>query len=492
MLFLIPALTAPVLSVCAAEAPADTAGTGDGSDPDAPAGDEYVRFSDTAELPEVSAPGAVLMDADSGIVLYGKNVHRPLYPASTTKILTCLMAYDALELDSQVVFSHEAVFSVPRDASNIGIDENEKLTVEQALYATMAASANECANALGEACAGSISAFADRMNEKAAELGCQNSHFINTNGLFDEAHYTTPYDLGLISNAYFENSFLCMIANTRNYHIPQTTGQPDDIWILNHNQFINGERSMPGMIGGKTGYTEAAHASLVTCVERDGLRLICVVMGVDPPGQYNDTETLIRYGFENYRLETLEGQTLPDPETEKNAPAADENEPAAASANTSGTVLDPAFSDTPDYLRSGVHLLGSFAGRLEPTENISVLLPSGKTAQDLDASVRWHDPSVQNVHVDGNGNIRREIAEIDYYLEKEKVGSGTLVFITPASTLSESNAAAPAATRYIYVPPILGALFAGVCGLALLILLVSYVRSFYFGSSVLGRRLRKR
>ncbi len=464
-------LLPPGLSVRAAEnaaAPESEAAAEEQQEkPDAPPEDEYCQFSETAELPHVVSPGAILIDADSGIILYGKNIHRPLYPASTTKVLTCLMAYETLTLENSVTFSHDAVFSVPRDASNIGIDENESLTVEQALYATMAASANECANALGEACAGSIPAFVEQMNQKAAELGCLNSHFSNTNGLYDESHFTTPYDLSLISKAYFENSFLCLISNTRNYHIPPSSGQPDDIWILNHNMFINGERPMPGMVGGKTGYTMQAHASLVTCVERDGLRLICVVMGIEPPDQYNDTETLIRYGFENYRLETLEGQTLQDPD--KNA-----------------------FSDIPDYMRSGTHLLGSFAGRLEPTENICVLLPSGKTAEDLDTSIRWHDPSDQNTHADESGNIRREIAEIDYYLGETKVGSGTMVFITPATTLSENNAAAPAATRYVYIPPILGAVFAGVCGLAVVILLVSYVRSFYFGSSVLGKRLRKR
>ena len=469
-----------------------------------PAGDEYVSFSKTAVLPEITAPGGILIDADSGIVLYGKNIHRPLYPASTTKVLTCLLAYEALNLENSVTFSHDDVFSVPRDASNIGIDENESLTVEQALTATMAASANECANALGAAVSGSLPAFAEYMNEKAAELGALNTHFVNANGLFDEAHYTTPYDLSLFARAYFRSSYLSMIANVRNYHIPPSEFQPDDIWILNHNQFINGERPMPGLIGGKTGYTEAARASLVTCVERNGLRLICVVMGAQSPNQYNDTETLIRFGYENFRRETLENQSLPESFTTdgKNAAGAGKDAAAGSGAEAAGNAPGEtsaetdteifSFSGLPDYLRSGRVLMGSYAGKLEAENNVSVLLPSGVTEEDLVPEIRWNDPAGQNVRADDDGNIRREVAVVDYFCNEEKVGSGTLIYVTPASTLSDTAAAAPAAARYVFLPPILLFLFTGVCGLALLILLVSYIRSFYFGSSVLGRRLRRR
>ncbi len=131
--------------------------------------------------PVTSAQSAILMNVDTGAVLYAKNIHKKSFPASTTKILTCLVAMEQGNLDDTVTFSTEAVFSVPGDGSNMGMDVGEAITMEQCLYGILVGSANEVANAVGEHIAGSIEGFVDLMNERAAELGCTDSHFMNTN-----------------------------------------------------------------------------------------------------------------------------------------------------------------------------------------------------------------------------------------------------------------------------------------------------------------------
>ena len=139
----------------------------------------------------VLSEGAILMDADSGAVLYGKNIHEHYYPASITKILTALLVVENCNLDDMVTFSKNAVFNVEPGSSSAGIDVGDTLTVRDCLYAMLLQSANEAANALAEHTAGSIEAFANMMNEKAASLGCTDSHFANPSGLNDPEHYTS-------------------------------------------------------------------------------------------------------------------------------------------------------------------------------------------------------------------------------------------------------------------------------------------------------------
>ena len=138
--------------------------------------------------PEIGAEAAIVMDAGTGTILYAKNIHEELYPASTTKIMTCLLAVENASLGDTIKFSNDAVFSVPHDGSSIGMDVGEAITLEQALYGVMVGSANEVANAVGEHVSGSIDDFIKLMNTRAKELGCTNTHFNNTNGLQDENH----------------------------------------------------------------------------------------------------------------------------------------------------------------------------------------------------------------------------------------------------------------------------------------------------------------
>ncbi len=253
------------------------------------------------EGPQIGAESAILMDANTGVILYAKNIHEELYPASTTKIMTCLLAVENANLDDTVNFSYEAIHSVPADGSNIGMDAGQYLPLEECLYGIMVGSANEVSNAVAEHVGGSIDGFVDLMNERAKSLGCTNTHFVNTNGLQDSDHYTSTYDLALISRAFFSNELLCRVGNTPRYHFSPSAGQPDDFYLNNKHKLINGEIPYTGIVGGKTGYTDLARETLVTCAERGSMKLICVVFMEESPAQFTDTVTLFDYGFNNFK-----------------------------------------------------------------------------------------------------------------------------------------------------------------------------------------------
>ena len=258
------------------------------------------------DAPGISAEGAILVEAESGAILYGKNIHEAYYPASITKLLTGLIAYENLDLTDTVTLSEQAVYSIPWDGTNIGMDMGESITIEQALYGLMVASANEVANGLAEKISGSQSDFADLMNQRAAELGCRDSHFVNAHGLFDSDHYVSPYDMAQIARAYFSYDDLCDIAGTVSYHFVATDTQPDDFWLNSRNRLVNGNIEYDGIVGGKTGYTDEARETLVTCAERDGMKLICVILKDEPPYHFEDTVTLLDYGFDNFQRLTVD------------------------------------------------------------------------------------------------------------------------------------------------------------------------------------------
>ncbi len=253
--------------------------------------------------PVVGAESAILMELETGAILYEKNIHMKEYPASTTKILTTLMASELCSMDEIVTFSHDAVFDTPRDSNHIAMDVGQELTMEQCLNAILIRSANEVSFAVAEHITGTTdwSVFAERMNERAAELGCLNSHFVNPNGLPDENHYTTAYDLAMIGRAFFSNEMLCKITLTRRMEFPVTDKLPLGKLEVNLMKMIPGnEYAYEYLVGCKTGYTEAARSCLVSCAEKDGMKLICVVMKDEAPFQYEDTIALFNYGFNNF------------------------------------------------------------------------------------------------------------------------------------------------------------------------------------------------
>lgn len=263
--------------------------------------------------PVVGAESAILIEAQTGTILYAKNIHQQEYPASTTKILTTLIATERCQMDEIVSFSHDAVFDTPRDSSHIAMDVGQELTMEQCLNAILIRSANEVSFAVAEHITGTSdwSVFADIMNQRAAELGCLNSHFVNPNGLPDENHYTTAYDLAMIGRAFFANEMLCKISLARRMEFPATDKLPKGKLEVSHMQIIpGGTYAYEYLVGCKTGYTDDARSCLVSCAEKNGLRLICVVMRDEAPYQYEDTIALYEYGFANFeRINVSQSET---------------------------------------------------------------------------------------------------------------------------------------------------------------------------------------
>ncbi|WP_367567103.1 serine hydrolase [Lacrimispora sp.] len=248
------------------------------------------------------AEGAILMDADTGTVLWGQNIHQQYFPASITKILTALVVIENCDLDEIVTFSHNAVYNVEENSSSAGISVGDKLSVKDCLYALLLKSANESANALAEHVAGTTEDFADMMNVKAKELGCTNSHFANPSGLNNPEHYTSAYDMALITKAAFKNPVFKEIDSTTYYKLPPNAGNPDGVHISPGHRMMKKNDSFyyPGVIGGKTGYTTLAGNTLVTFAEKNDLKLITVILKGSKPQYWTDTRGLLDFGFENF------------------------------------------------------------------------------------------------------------------------------------------------------------------------------------------------
>ncbi len=253
--------------------------------------------STAASEPQIQAQGAVVIDAATGQILYGKNANTKYYPASITKLMTALLVIENCSLDGTVTFSKTATTNLEAGAVSLGMTEGDQLTVRQCLYALLLKSANEVGNALAEYVSGSVSAFADLMNRKAASLGCTNTHFVNPHGLNDSNHYTTPYDMALIGRAAFANSTLREIDTTLSYKLPATKNSGARTITMGHKMmYPDDSRYYEGIIGGKTGFTSLAGNTLVTGAERNGVRLIAVVMKANGT-HYTDTKALLDYGF---------------------------------------------------------------------------------------------------------------------------------------------------------------------------------------------------
>lgn len=252
--------------------------------------------------PSVQAQGAILMDADTGTVLWGQNIHNQYFPASITKVMTALLVIEKCSLDETVTFSHNAVFNVESGSSNAGINEGDKLSVRDCLYALLLKSANESANALAEHVAGSTEAFADMMNVRAKELGCTNTHFANPSGLNNPEHYTSPYDMALIARAAFNNPVFEDIDSTTFYKLPPNSINKEGLTIYPGHKMMRKSTPFyyPGIIGGKTGYTTLAGNTLITCAEKNGMRLITIILKGSTPQYWADTKNLLDFGFSNF------------------------------------------------------------------------------------------------------------------------------------------------------------------------------------------------
>ena len=282
----------------------ETEETAEGEPTEEPQDDTlYITASDWPEAPSVNADGAILMDAVTGTVLYEKNANHTFYPASITKIMTALLTAENCSFDETVTFSHEAVYSVPSGYASIAANEGEEMSVEDCMYALLLPSANDAANALGEHIAGSVEAFAQMMNERAAQLGAKHTHFVNPSGIHDEAHVTTPYDMAMIMKACVLNERFMQVASSQTHTIMPTNKQEEERPVANLHRMLFSSYSeyYEYAVAGKTGYTTPAQNTLVTYAEKGDMKLICVVMHCSGT-TYEDTEALLEYGFNNFTM----------------------------------------------------------------------------------------------------------------------------------------------------------------------------------------------
>lgn len=269
----------------------------------------------------LSSEAVLLMEASTGKVVYEKNGYEKKYPASTTKIMTAILAIEHCNLNETATASEFAINSVPSGYSTANIQIGETLSVKDLLYALMLQSANESAVILAEHVSGSQEAFANLMNEKAKELGCKNTHFINPNGIHDENHYTTAYDLALIAQYAMKNQTFRDIVKTTSFTLPATTSYPSEsrTYANTNNLIIYDARNRPDnyyykyATGVKTGYTSAAKNCLVASAEKNGIEYISVVLGAsityESTGsvshRYVDTISLFDYAFDNFSFRKL-------------------------------------------------------------------------------------------------------------------------------------------------------------------------------------------
>lgn len=412
--------------------------------------------------PEIGAEAAILMDVDTGTILYEKNIHEELYPASTTKLLTCLVAQENGNMSDVVEFSYDAVHSVPADGSNMGMDAGQSITLEQCMYGILVGSANEVANAVAEHISGSIDGFVDLMNEKAESIGCKNSHFSNTNGLQEDDHYTSAYDLALIACEYFSSDMLSRIANTPRYHFEPTSTQPDDFWLKNKHELINGGIEYEGIRGGKTGYTDDARQTLVTCCDQNGMRLVCVVMMEESPNQFYDTVTLFDYGYSNF------------------------NSVKVADYEKRYTIESESF------FRTGSDIFGNSKPFLRLNANSSIVLPLNVSWDDLQTEISY--------------DVDDAIAKIDYFFAGTYLGSALVETIEDqqpdyefehievddnSATLDENNEYIEK-TVFINVKNVILITIASAIGLIILFSIIRATQNYYTSGKGADRKRRRR
>jgi len=342
------------------------------------------------EPPELTSAAAVVMEASTGSILYNKNAYDAYYPASTTKLMTSLLAIEQCPLSDIVTCSRESVESIGWDSSRIGLVAGESIDMENALYAILLASANEVSYAVAEHIGGTADFFVSLMNERAADLGCVNTHFKNPHGLDHEEHYSCPYDLALIAKKAMEYTTFRRVSGSYNHKIPETN-KNDIRWISNTHPFIKKNVVYEGVFAGKTGSTSKAGNCLVTCAERDGMTLICVIMKApDSATVQSETAKLLDYAFDNFTLTPLAATEGSD----KNAfPILFEDEEALISDVSSPL----SVSDT------------------------SLVLPSGASYNDLTKKITLSPSTAFST----GENV---IGEVHYYYADNYVGSAEIIF----------------------------------------------------------------
>ncbi len=271
-----------------------------------------------AKEPNIDSGAALLVETNTGRILYEKNAYKKMYPASTTKILTAILILENCNLDDIATVSPNALELIPTGYVTAPLQPGEEMSVKDLLYALMVKSANDAAVVLAEHVSGSIEEFSELMNNKAKELGCKNTHFVNPNGIHNSEHYTTAYDLYLMANYSMKNEIFRKLVSTTSYTLPATNQYPNaDRTFTTTNEILkvnNNNRAdnyyYKYAIGIKTGYTKQARNCLVSAAVRDNLSFISVILdgGTTDDGlseRYLDTINLFNYAYDNFTLTKL-------------------------------------------------------------------------------------------------------------------------------------------------------------------------------------------
>lgn len=253
--------------------------------------------------PSVKAEGAILIEPHTQTILYSKNSSSKFYPASTTKVLTSLLLVEDMDEQAVITKSPESVANVPSDSSHIGLQVGDKYLYPDGIRGIMMGSDNFISYDMAIYNAGSIKAFADKMNEKAKSLGAKSSNFVNPHGYHDPNHYTTPYDLSLITAAAFDNPTLSQIAGTHEYTF-NVLNKANPLKLIHTAPFFKKDSPYynPFVLAAKTGYHTPAGRTLVAKAQYGNLELVAVVMKSDYPGYFEDINTLFDYGSKNFKF----------------------------------------------------------------------------------------------------------------------------------------------------------------------------------------------
>lgn len=276
-----------------------------------------VQWPEGPKKKSLSSASAIVMELSTGSILYSKNINVKHYPASITKIMTTLLTLENCSLSETLTFTEEEAYGIEAGSSSLYCVPGEKFTIEQALYGIMLQSANEMCLAVADHVAGTNKKFIKMMNDRVAQLGLKNTHFMNPNGLHDDNHYTTAYDMACIAREAWKNTTFQKVTGTKTYSIGATNKRKKNeiMQLLNHHQMVNGYKhpqyEYKYCVGGKTGYTSMAHSTLVTFAEKNGMQLVAVIMKAKDakqpePNEYSDTTRILNYAFETYTKYTLD------------------------------------------------------------------------------------------------------------------------------------------------------------------------------------------
>ena len=341
------------------------------------------------------AKSSCLIDYETGTVLYETGAHKKRFPASITKTLTALLTIENCDMSETVTYSKNALSCIRDGAANIGAKVGEKMSVKDALYGMMLHSGNECATALGEHMFGDEKTFAKKLNERAKQAGANNSHFVNGNGLHNDNHYVTAYDMAMIMRAALKYPLFREILGTTQYTIQKNNKRKHRFFATMRHKMIweGGPYYYKGIIGGKTGFTDEAKNTLVTAAERHGLTLIAVVLKSDTANVYTDTRKLFNYGFRNFK-----------------------------SINISQN--DNRFNDENDYSLTSPFIKKT--GTLELDKTATAVIPKGANYSNLKVTTTF--------------NVGRGVfSKMTYHYGDKEVGTATLTYHKSKKLKSKGN-----------------------------------------------------